>query len=199
MPALKSQRKEKFVLALFEGRSATEAYTLAGYKPCRQNAARLTTKDDIQQRLAKLQSEAARSSQVTVASLLAELEDARSQATSLKQFSAVVRSIESKARISGLLTEKIEVKTISEQFDGCRSVEDIIEVLAQDCVKDGFSEKDIEDYRALTRVWLENVANLLRAAKARPVQPMMSDQQRENVERKRLGLTPRSLTNGVKV
>src|SRR6516164_8277358 len=156
MPALKSQRKEKFVLALFEGRSATEAYTLAGYKPCRQNAARLTTKDDIQQRLAKLQSEAARSSQVTVASLLAELEDARSQATSLKQFSAVVRSIESKARISGLLTEKIEVKTISEQFDGCPSVEDIIEVLAQDCVKDGFSEKDIEDYRALTRVWLEN-------------------------------------------
>ena len=41
MPPLGNPRHEKFVQGLFEGKSADEAYQLAGYKPHRQNAHRL--------------------------------------------------------------------------------------------------------------------------------------------------------------
>ena len=63
----------------------------------------------MQARLSELQAEAAKSAEVTVASLLGELEDARVRATSLNQLGAVVKSISEKAKISGLLTTKIEI------------------------------------------------------------------------------------------
>jgi hypothetical protein len=47
MGILTNPRHELFAQELAKGRSATEAYMLAGYKPCRQNAARLMTNDDI--------------------------------------------------------------------------------------------------------------------------------------------------------
>jgi phage terminase small subunit len=79
VPLLKNPRHEKFALALAEGKSATDAYALAGYKPCRQNAHRMTTKDDIQARLAEIQGAAAKASEVTIESLLSELEAARAK------------------------------------------------------------------------------------------------------------------------
>jgi phage terminase small subunit len=36
MPPLENSRHERFVQTLFEGKSADEAYALAGYKPHRQ-------------------------------------------------------------------------------------------------------------------------------------------------------------------
>ena len=73
MPPLANPRHEAFARALFENKSADEAYALAGYKPHRQNAHRLITKDDIRTRLTELQVAAAKASKVTVESLLAEL------------------------------------------------------------------------------------------------------------------------------
>jgi midasin (ATPase involved in ribosome maturation) len=108
VPALKNARHEKFALALSEGKSATEAYVLAGYKPGRQNAARLTTFDDIKARLAEIQAAAAKATEVTVASLLQELEDARIRANSLDQLSTAVRAIEAKAKVSGIMVQRIE-------------------------------------------------------------------------------------------
>jgi hypothetical protein len=61
---LRNSRHEAFVRGLFENKSAHQSYIDAGYKPCRQNAARLTTKDDIKVRLAELQNEAAEQSVV---------------------------------------------------------------------------------------------------------------------------------------
>jgi phage terminase small subunit len=55
MGILTNPRHELFAQELAKGKSATEAHTLAGYKPCRQNAARLTTNDDIRARLAEIQ------------------------------------------------------------------------------------------------------------------------------------------------
>ena len=109
MPALKNQRHEKFALALFEGKSAHQAYIDAGYKQCRQNAARLMTKDDIQARLLELQTAVAKKSEVTVQSLLDELEYARQRADSLDQLSACVKAVSEKAKISGLLVQKVEI------------------------------------------------------------------------------------------
>ena len=88
---LKNSRHERFVLALLEGQSVTAAYEIAGYKPDRKNAARLTQNDDIRRRLNHLKAEVAAKSEVTVQSLLNELEDARQKASNLSQLSAAVR------------------------------------------------------------------------------------------------------------
>lgn len=108
MAPLKNARHEKFALALAEGKSATEAYTFAGYKPCRKNAARLTTKDDIKARLAEIQAAAAKATEVTVESLLQELEGARKRADSLDQLNAAIRTIEAKAKVLGIMVQRIE-------------------------------------------------------------------------------------------
>jgi hypothetical protein len=130
VPLLKNPRHEKFALALAEGKSATDAYALAGYKPCRQNAHRMTTKDDIQVRLAEIQGAAAKASEVTIESLLSELEAARAKATDLDQLSAAVRAIEAKAKVSGLLVQKVEIGGPNE-FSGCNSEAETVDRLIE--------------------------------------------------------------------
>ena len=109
MPPLPNVRHEKFCQALFEGKSATEAYTLAGYHPHQGNSSRLRWFEMVRTRLAELQNAAAKSSEVTVKSLLEELEYARQRADSLDQLSASVKAIEAKAKVSGLLTQKMSL------------------------------------------------------------------------------------------
>lgn len=130
MPLLKNPRHEKFALALAEGKSATDAYALAGYKPCRQNAHRMTTKDDIQARLAEILGAAAKASEVTIESLLSELEAARAKATDLDQLSAAVRAIEAKAKVSGLLVQKVEIGSANE-FSGCNTAAETVDKLLE--------------------------------------------------------------------
>ena len=65
MPILDNPRHEHFAQFIAEGRTATEAYELAGYKPSRQNAQRLTTNDDIRARVAELQQQAAAKHEIT--------------------------------------------------------------------------------------------------------------------------------------
>ena len=98
---LKNVRQERFCLALAEGMSATSAYLQAGYKQSASataNAARLITSDNVKARLAHLQAMAAKASEVTVESLLGELEHARQRADGLDQLSAAVKAISEKAR-----------------------------------------------------------------------------------------------------
>ena len=190
MAPLRNQRHERFVRGLFEGLPASRAFEQAGYAPNDGNAIRLKGNERIKERLAEFQAAAAKSSEVTVKSLLDELEQARVQATSLKQFSAVVRSIESKARISGLLTEKIEVKTLEEEYEGCKSPTDIVRRCFVQYQREGYNleEKDWEEFCRLNMGWWEALDNFLAAAKAKPVQPMMSAEARDRHERRRLGL-----------
>jgi len=70
MPVLKNARHEMFAQALAKGKSATEAYQDAGYKPDRKNAARLTTKDDIRRRVAEIKSRVAEKAEWTAADRL---------------------------------------------------------------------------------------------------------------------------------
>src|SRR5262249_4890653 len=123
------------------------------------------------------------------------LEDARIQAKSLKQLSAVVRSVEAKARISGLLVEKVEVKTLEEKFEGCSSPQDHVRRCFVEYQREGYNleEKDWEEFCRLNMGWWEALDTFLAAAKAKPVQPMMSAEERERHERRRLGLPSRAL------
>lgn len=54
MPALKNARHEAFARELAKGKTADEAYKLAGFKPDRGNASRLQQKDSIRQRVTEL-------------------------------------------------------------------------------------------------------------------------------------------------
>ena len=77
MPILKNPRHERFARELAKGKSATEAYELAGYKGDRTAASRLSTNVNICQRLEELQSEIAarvvEETAVTRADILEEL------------------------------------------------------------------------------------------------------------------------------
>jgi hypothetical protein len=197
MGPLRNPRHEKFVTGLFEGLPASRAFVEAGYAPNDGNAIRLKGNEKVQARLAELQAAAQRDSEVTVKSLLAELEQARLQASDLKQYSAVVRSIESKARISGLLTEKVEVKTTTDEDYTDWTNDDLLDLWTRQYRERGYSEKDIESFRAFTRPWLESMETFISCPHGTVVSPpRMSDQQRENIERKRLGLPQRPLING---
>jgi hypothetical protein len=195
MGPLRNSRHEAFARALFEGETADAAFVKAGYSKNRGNASRLKANESIQMRIAELQATAAKSSQVTVASLLSELEDARQRATDLKQLSASVRAIESKARISGLLTEKIEIKTVTERYEHCTSVEDVGRVMWSDYRElDGYSldEKDLEDLSAAFATWWEATSAILDRSKARPV---ATAEQIQRHELRRLGFTQRPIGN----
>ena len=126
MPTLRNPRREKFALALSEGKSASQAYIDAGYKPCRQNAARMMTNDDIKARVAELQAGAAAKAEVTLETILAELADAAVVAESKGQAQALVSAAMARAKLAGLLVERVEVGAPGD-FDGLTSTAAIVD------------------------------------------------------------------------
>ena len=70
MPILSNPRHEKFALGLAQGKPAINAYELAGYKPDRGAASRLSANVSIQARVAELQGKAAERAIVTLESLM---------------------------------------------------------------------------------------------------------------------------------
>ncbi len=130
MPILPNSRHEKFAQQLATGKSATEAYALAGFKPSRRNASRLKSNEDVAARVLEIQHVSAASAEVTIESLLAELEDARAKATTLGQLSAAVRASAEKARISGLLIERQQIEVSEPDFTLEMSVEQILQKVA---------------------------------------------------------------------
>lgn len=121
MPPLPSEplrniRHERFCLALAEGLDQTSAYLKAGYKQTASataNAARLITKDNIKSRLAHLSALAARSSEITIASIVRELDEANAVAKANGQATALVSAATLKAKLAGLMREtKVEINNI---------------------------------------------------------------------------------------
>lgn len=72
MPILANARHERFAQEIAKGKSASEAYRLAGYSEDRKNAARLTTNDGIAARVEELLSAGARRAEVSVERVLRE-------------------------------------------------------------------------------------------------------------------------------
>ena len=129
MPILENERWELFAQALAKGETATRAYETAGYHGSRSNAARLRANEHIAARVLEIQGAGAKSAEISVASLIEELEAARVKATSLNQLSAAVRATAEKARISGLLIERQEVKVVSDEYEPTSSVEVLADVM----------------------------------------------------------------------
>jgi phage terminase small subunit len=70
---LKNPRHERFAQELASGKSATDAYSLAGFEPNRHNASRLKTNETITARVEEIMSLAAARVEITQARVLAEL------------------------------------------------------------------------------------------------------------------------------
>ena len=108
LPTLQNPRHERFAQELATGKSADAAYVLAGYRANRSNAARLNANQDIQRRVAKIQSLGAELAAITVETLIAEAEEARSKAMGEKGgAAAAVAAITAKAKLAGLWREKV--------------------------------------------------------------------------------------------
>jgi phage terminase small subunit len=108
VPTLRNPRHEKFAQELAAGKTADAAYVLAGYRENRSNAARLNANQDIQKRVAEIQSVGAERAAITVESLIAE--SARKKAMADKGgAAAAVAAITAKAKLAGLWRDKVAV------------------------------------------------------------------------------------------
>lgn len=74
MPVLPNPRHEQFAQALAKGKTADEAYALAGYTPSRHNASRLTTNDNVRMRVVELQRKTAEKSTWSAAERMRSLQ-----------------------------------------------------------------------------------------------------------------------------
>lgn len=126
MPTLSNPKHERFAQELAKGATADEAYASAGYKPDRGNASRLTANDSVRARVAEITERGAIRAEITVATLLEELEQAREAALGAEtpQSSAAVAASMSKAKLLGLIVDKSEAKvaltTQEEALDALR-------------------------------------------------------------------------------
>jgi hypothetical protein len=141
MAPLRNVRHEAFARELIEaqrhGRTQAEAYQRAGYRAAydgaEASAARLigNVRAGITARVQELMANGAKQAAVTVASLLAELEQARAAAQDDGQFSAAVQAIAGKARLAGLDRENGGTGSGGE-FSRCETISDVLRVLLAD-------------------------------------------------------------------
>lgn len=73
MPILRNARHETFAQELAKGKTADEAYQLAGFQPNRGNAARLNANESIRTRVEELASRGAEKAEWTAADRLSSL------------------------------------------------------------------------------------------------------------------------------
>ena len=108
MPVLRNPRHEKFAQEMAKAKTATAAMAAAGYSDPR-NSTRLTKNDEIRRRIDELKERGAARAEVSVASLLGELEEARLLALKLGQASAAAQCSMGKAKITGHIIDRREV------------------------------------------------------------------------------------------
>jgi hypothetical protein len=188
---LRNQKHEKFVQFLFEGQPANQAYEAAGYRYHEGNASRLRSSEKVIDRLRELQEAAARNSEMTVESLVAELEAVRQHATSDRQWGSAVKAIAEKIKLSGLLVQRVEVSNILSAIPVDASYADFGAWLARNYQGSGLelTAEQKEAFGQLLSDWADAATTFVdrcRAANAKTV-PAISPPTYE-IERKRLGL-----------
>jgi hypothetical protein len=157
---LKNHRHELFALALAEGKSACDAYVAAGFVWNDSNCIRLKQNPKIQARLQELQQDLAKATEITIASIVAELDEANTIARANGQATAMVSAATLKAKLAGLLETRIktEVDINVTHFDSRGSIDDIATKLAAGMV---------DNYDALTPADLVELGKILQEATAK--------------------------------
>ena len=110
MPQLANAKHERFAQEIAKGKTQSEAYVLAGYKPSVANASTLRTNQKVGARIAEIQGRAAVRAEMTVADIIKELEEARQAAlqAGTPQSGAAVTASMGKAKLLGLVVDKSE-------------------------------------------------------------------------------------------
>ena len=120
-----TEKQEMFCLAFVETGNASEAYRIAydvgpNTKPetIWRRASELTTSGKVAARVAELKAAAAERLMVTVASLTAELDEARELAKKVENPAALTGAIMGKAKLHGLLVDKQENRVFNVTLSG---------------------------------------------------------------------------------
>lgn len=188
MPILENQRHELFAQEIAKGKSASEAYVNAGYRPSRKNASRLRTKEGIAARVVELQGVAARSAEITIESICRELDEANAVAKERGQASAMVSASTLRAKLAGLMVERVEVTNTTPGIADDASPEDIAQWMADNYDADravDLSHEQRVELVSLMHRWMQAVDDFFTGCrKTKPVHHDLAQ-----IERKRLGLS----------
>jgi phage terminase small subunit len=112
MPALNNARWERFAHELATGKTADEAYVLAGYKQNRGNATTLRARPEVQGRIAELQERAAKRTEITVASItdrLLAIASKGEDAAEAPLLNVARQALMDAAKLNGLVIDKGEL------------------------------------------------------------------------------------------
>jgi hypothetical protein len=170
MGTLTNPRHERFAQALFEGKSADEAFVIAGYKRNRGNASRLKANENVSRRLADLQAQAAKSVKITIESICEELSEATAVAKSKGQAQAMVSASALRAKLAGLMVERVEVGAPGD-FDNLTSTASIVDKVLERVIEQ-FRPIDERDRQGLIELYERHLAEqqeYLDAINARPI------------------------------
>lgn len=108
MPILANARHERFAQELAKGKTADEAYQLAGYSANRGNASTLKSKQSVSDRVTELKAKAAERTIITIHDIADQLDEDREFARREKAASAAITATMGKAKVLGLISDKHE-------------------------------------------------------------------------------------------
>lgn len=181
MPALKNHRHELFCLALAEGKSACDAYVAAGFVWNDGNATRLKQNPKIQARLLELQEGLAKSTEITIASICRELDEANTIARASGQATALVSAATLKAKLAGLLTERIKAEiTIENPYEKAASADEACRMFAKDFADDVvLTPNELDHLAGMIKDAQARMSQYVASCRARPINPTFSQRQIE--------------------
>lgn len=116
MTALSNPKHERFAQELAKGKTATEAYVIAGYKPNQPNAARLISNDMVKARVAEIQERSVVRTEITLESLIREAGEIQLAAMADKQHSAATAALTAKAKLAGLWVDRSETENVNTNY-----------------------------------------------------------------------------------
>lgn len=125
---LRNARHERFAQEMAKGKTAVHAHEAAGYRPNDGNASKLARKPEVRARITEITGKAAERAEITVVSLLGELDAVLVMAMANQQASAAVAAIREKGILSGKRIERREQGEPGE-FDRMTDDELIKEIL----------------------------------------------------------------------
>lgn len=119
MPALDNPKHEKFAQELSKGKTATEAYVLAGYKSNDGNAATLKGNQRVLDRVAELLNRAATRAEISIASITESLLRIAEKAESLGEASGLnvaKGAWMDAAKVNGLIVDRSETENVNTNY-----------------------------------------------------------------------------------
>lgn len=116
---LKNTRHERFAQELAKGKSQSEAYRVAGYKPDTGAASRLSGNVSVLGRVSELKERAAIRTEITVAGLterLLRIADKAEKKDDGSQLSTARASVMDAAKLNGMVVDKSEQRLADDQL-----------------------------------------------------------------------------------